>query len=363
MRIPRFCIYLLAAATAWVPSSHAVAAGDLLTDSCNSHQATIESIRTFHCRVSFSFERPQPWGNTMTGEYWRIGSTFRCKSNRGSAVTDSSNRDGVTTSFTVDSKQSGDKGRDGHITNKDMPYLCDAWSYGLLSLFGGDRFRVSLKELIGSAGATSSARHAEKENRRMVRIEISTSRADLEVWLDPSVNYLVRHLKGTMKGAVKLEGEFTVESFQEVNPGVFFPAKVTYTGFKGKDREKTGWVAVFSGIEINQPLADKALDIRFPPGLLVHDDIRNGVFRTNAAGAAVLPALSEKGQRIELVSNPAVPTSARESADDKPLRVTEEESQPRSRWILPVAIVLLLLGCALGVVRRNRARRAAAAAP
>ena len=340
-----FCICLA--------TSPVVAADELLSDSLDRHQATMDSIRTFHCRVSVTHSPAPSWGNE-SAEYWRNGNDFRCRSQAGRIVTDCLFRNGVTKQYTIDPMQPGAKETDGRITDKDMAYSCDPWNYGQLSFYGQDRFRVGLKELLAAEGTKSSSRHVEKDGRKLVRIKVSHSRADMEIWLDPSVNYLARHVKTTSPFG---EGTATVESFQELAPGLFFPTKVLCEVVSGKDNHKSVWTADFSNVAINGPLATDALAFRFPPNLLVGDSIRHGMFRTNSSGEPVLPAKNSQGQPLTLSEAPQVPSALKDSSGDVFTEATQEEPQSRLRWILPVAALFFAIAAVLWAVRFLRLRR------
>ena len=337
----------------WLALPQVARSDDILHDSTSNHQATVDAIRTFRCRVSVSFNPARPWG-ADTSEYWRVGNSFRCRSRSGGVTTDSSFRDGVTKLYTNNLSQGG-KARSGQITTKDMAYSCDAWSYGLLSYYGRDRFRVGLRELIGSEGTRASATHVNKDGRRLVRIDVSHARADLQIWLDPSVNYLARYVKTKTKPQFGMsDGLATVDSFQEVAPGVFFPVKVHCEIITGEERKKSGWVAELADVKINHAIAEKDLEVRFPQNLLVGDEIRNGVFRTNADGIPSQQAVNSEGRKLILSSGPPVPIA---DPDAQIASVTKEEPLPRSRWILRAAIALLALAVVLSVARRIRGRQ------
>ncbi len=317
----------------------------------DGHRAATESIRTFHCRVALNFDPPPSWGNE-TAEYWRSGNDFRCVVRSSTTTNHILYKDGVVRRYTIDTQHSGDRGRDGVITTRDIAFNCNPWTYGLLTFLGRDKFRVSLDELLTQEYRLHSIGRATRDGRELIRLDVSHDRGRIEIWFDPAVNYLARVVRvRSERASGDVEAEAVVEAFVEPTPGVYFPQKVVSNAVTGKDRRRETWTATFSDIKINKPLPADALTLRFPAGLLVADEIRNDMFRTDDRGEPVLPATNSQGKRLTLTDKPPVPMAQPEQPSDS---VTHEEPAPSFRWVLPASVGLLGVSAVLWVVKRRR---------
>ncbi len=332
-------------------SSVGLGADSVLTEAVERHSSSAEAIRTLHCKIAIR-RTPSSDGGT-TAEYWRMGGDFRCRSKSDGVTIEYQRQNGVTTQYVSSAGQLGE----AQITDRNMAYTSEAWSFGLMSFYGNDQHRVELKDLLADKLTTATASRAERGGRKMVRIKVSHTRADLEIWLDPAVNHLARHvvLKSKLQDGPP-ESDTTVESFVENAPGVFFPSKVVCSVAAGKNGQTSRWEANFSEIEVNKPLSPESLRLRLPAGILVSDDLRSGMFRTDASGNPVLPATNAQGKRLTVAG--AQPAQLSPSDSELPTRVTEEEPRSPTRWILRVSLVFLASASLLWLIRTVRRRRA-----
>lgn len=347
----RIAIRILSVMAGVLAPSVGLGADSVLTEAVERHSASADTIRTLHCRISIRNSPSSDRGSTA--EYWRVGGDFRCRSKSDGVTIEYERHNGVTTQYVSSSGQVGE----AQITDRNMAYASEAWSYGLLSFYGNDQHRVELKGLLANKQTTATASRAERGGRTMVRVKVSHTRADLEIWLDPAVNHLARHvmIKSKLKDGPP-ESDTTVESFVESAPGVFFPSKVVCSVAAGKNGQKSGWEANFSEIVLNKHLPPQSLRLRLPAGVLVSDDLRNGMFRTDASGNPVLPATNAQGKRLTVAG--AQPAQIPPIDPEVPTRMTEAEPQSLTRWILPLSLVFLALATLLWFIRTVRRRRA-----
>jgi hypothetical protein len=320
----------------------------------NGHRAATESIRTCSCRVAINYDPPPPGGNE-TAQYWRSGDDFRCLVRASTTTNDIQYRDGVVKRYSSDNQHSGDQGRNGRITTQDMAFNCSPWSYGQLTFLGREKYRVTLEQLLTEAHRLHSIKRETRDGRELIHLDLSHDRGRLDIWFDPAVNYLARITRvRTDRSFGDVDGETVVTSFIEPAPGIYFPDKVVSTSTVGKDHRRQTWTASFTDIKINEPLPTDALSVRFPPGLLVSDEIRKGMFRTDDRGEPVLPATNSQGKKITLIDKPLVPTAQPEHPSES---VTQEELASPYRWILPASLSLLAVSAVLWAVKRWRAAR------
>src|SRR5439155_79810 len=122
----------------------------------------------------------------------------------------------------------------------------------------------------------------------------------LEFWFDPRVNYLARKVITRVKQSV---AEKTVQEFKEVKPGIFFPAVIrgsTQNAGKLDGRSTT----TISKISINAELPADIFDLRFPPGIIVRDSLKNALFKADANGELTLPPTDSKGKLLHIAKSP-----------------------------------------------------------
>ncbi len=350
-RFFRIAIWISGVLLGVLASSAKLNADSVLTEAVERHSASVETIRTLHCRIAI--QSTPSSGGVTTAEYWRLGGDFRCRSKTDGVTIEYQRHNGVTTQYVSSTGRLGE----AQITDRNMAYVSEAWSYGMMSFYGSDQHRVELKDLLADKLTTASASRAERGGRKMIRIKISHTRADLEIWLDPAVNHLARHvvLKSKLKDGPP-ESDTTVESFVENAPGVFFPSKVVCSVAAVKNGQKSGWEATFSEIEVNKTLPPESLRLRLPAGVLVSDDLRSGMFRTDVSGQPVLPVTNAQGKRLTVAGSP--PAQIPPSDPEVPTRITEAEPQSPTRWVLPSSLAFLALAFLLWLIRTVRRRRA-----
>ena len=327
---------------------------ELLDASLAAHKATIQSITTFTCRVKIQHDPVPPTGY-RTGEYWRSGSDFRCIEADASVKTDTIYQSAThkSSSWIINGKQLTPT--EGQMIAKVLPLRCDPWSLGLLTFYGATEHRIPLDVLL-------SERHRVKTVRRdngKIYLELTHKRANLKIWFNPAVNYLVDKLIQTDAEESSDSGTIAtsiVTQFVEPAPGIFFPASIeTEILDKSKTGVTTKRTVTFSDVVINRPLQKNAFAFQFPPNIIVSDLVNRQMMVTDGQGNPTIPAKTASGGPLKMGSPEEFPVSPNEFDGDG--KVTEEEPQRRTRWILPVSLVLLGFVGATLAVRRIRAKR------
>jgi hypothetical protein len=319
------------------------------------HQASLDAIRTFFCRISLTREPKSPFGIT-TGKCWRMGEKVRSQSRTQTSTSDVLVVGSRQTSITRGPSPRRGSETSGAIANAGGPLECDPWSDGLFTFFGQKRFRVTFSQLLSEPHRLHSVKNVKIDGRDLVYVSLSHDRARFEWWFDPQVNYLVRKMAGELNAreAAGQKTEHVVSKFREAAPGIFFPERVERRFYKdGKQISLS--IAAFTEIQVNPSLPQGIFELRFPPGIMVADQIQGKMFKTDDLGRAILPALDPKtGKPLTLGTGEMVPGAEGEDGSN---RVTEEEPRPWTRWLFPMSLGTLAVAGVLFVITKWRQPR------
>ncbi|AGA28359.1 hypothetical protein [Singulisphaera acidiphila] len=182
------------------------------------------------------------------------------------------------------------------------------------------------------------------EGHKVVRITASlpAENRTYTVWCDEAKNWMIRkavHVIKDGKGDLAWDNQYVVEQFDEVQPSIFVPSKITsISKYKGSVACKS--VADLSEIRINQP------SFRLPPmppakaGTTVMDEIKGTVHVIGNNGTA-----KDRPKRLSDAYSPPL----------------EPETPPppvaRTQWIGGILALVTAGGlAAIAVVRRLRRR-------
>lgn len=349
--------YLLTTAAGAQPSS-----GQELVDFVmQAHRASRELVRTTSCRVEFQMTITNPRSNSTirqscSGNYWSSVDAIRLKvsdQNSNNPLGDlpedldycwkDSVRKLVHRKPSSDGKKLVGAGRDGY-ENRYL-HRCDAWARGLLVLnVPGTINCLSFERLVEKSTRLKRAEWYTIDGNKLAMIELVIPQPnspgdswDVQFYFDPSVNYLVRK-EVYRHGSYAREQE--VVQFKECAPGLYFPERVS-----GRSKDSTS-STLLSEIRVNQPLPADIFNFRYPHGVYLSDGIKGVSYRTDPEGnpiSAVTP--HSRG-----------PLPPRSEAEPATLG-TETQEEPRSltRWILPLALVILASAGVVAVIRRRRA--------
>jgi hypothetical protein len=289
-----------------------------------------------------------------SGEYWRSGDTVRTRYTTDSSTEDYLRRDGLETTVTNFRKADGRKDASGSVQHLFLHRrtlgFCDVWYLSMLSFDFGEP-AVTLADFLEQPRI--KLRGAEQDGG-LFAVRMTNERGEeIDVWLDPAVNYLVRKkvVSSTSKDGTKLQGETEVESFVEPAPGIFFPSRVTVRHTtNGKLADQSTYE--FSAIRINQPLPADAFQVKYVNGMLFLNYVQNKVYHVDEGGRFL------KASRFHLSKRPPRGDTTRNGSDadsDSPGQATEEEpSSSAARWILLASAVTLVTAGVLWFMRRRR---------
>ena len=232
----------------------------------------------------------------------------------------------------------------------------DAWARGLLVVYLPTTGKeLPFEQLLDQATRLTKATWQSVDGRKLVRIDLRfddpTGKGndwDLEVYFDPGVNYLVRKAVYKTNQNKAFEREEEVSQFVEPTRGLFFPERIV-----GRNNMNAQNTTVLSEIRINEPLPPDIFRLRFPHNVLMTDSVRNTRYRIDSAGRRIS---AETPMSVGLLPPPPV-------GDDPetPRGETTEEPKSRTRWILPISLIILFIGLAAAYVRHRWRRRVEAA--
>lgn len=325
----------------------------LLEEVRTAHQSSIAYIRSCSCDVSITYE-PVPAGGNESGKYWRSGETARCQ------CESKIGKDDVLIQgdrlLCLNTYPLGGRGYEtsGTIIENKIPIKCDVWTYGLLTFFGREKFRVSFDELLTQPHEIHSVKRVQEDGRELVYVDLSHGRARLGIWFDQQVNHLVRKMQIETIGAKdeKLRSVQNVVSFKEAAPGIYFPERVE-TRDKTGNRAAASMSVTFSNIHINEPLPPDIFKLKFPSGVFVSDLIQGKILKTNSKGEPKLQATDGQGNPLSLSGAAPIPLAAKQGERH---RVTQEETQSFTRWLLPISLGILASAALLWVLGKWRRR-------
>lgn len=345
---PRLVFTLLVITTA-ASSSPAFATDEVLKEVRATNRASVQSIRTFYCRISIS-SNPEPAIRLPSGEHWRSHEAARSKwsSEVPKGVFECVLRNGVVSALVPQARNQGEPRLVGTIVPHAHHPLgpCDPWVHGKLVLPGPEPASVfTFDELLAKPHRIHRVKRERDDAAECVVVDFEHRLSRFEVWFDRNVGCLIRKVTQTpVPGSgddTTWKAESRVTRFVEAAQGVYFPAEVEFKYFRGEKQMYVQRIS-FAELRVNQPLPKTAFTLQFPAGTVILDEVKGKRYRTGADG---LPA----GAMQELVRGKVLP-KGEESR-------TETKHEPTSwiSWVLPASIVALALAACIKLVSRHRA--------
>jgi hypothetical protein len=169
-----------------------------------------------------------------------------------------------------------------------VPQLC------LFEFYAGpiDRW-LPLPQLLNQGRLLGKARQLTVNGRQVVKIEFELAEKKgaqvfpqpvkrFEISLDVAANYLVTELVGNYPDRQSRE-TYQVEEFKEVQPGVFFPVKISH--LIERDGTPTQRMQVIvSDVKVNVAMDSERFEFRCPPGTRVTDRVSMSVYEADEKG-------------------------------------------------------------------------------
>jgi hypothetical protein len=333
------------------------------------HTAAVGAIHTLYTKVAFRITTPDSPTPTIESEseYWRDGKVVRIRERdirgfggRTREILVTGDRQKVVTGHP---KTGDDRPFAGlMITKPHEPFgVADVWRLALCGLPPQD---AETKPVLPLAEAVRQLRVTRVRVESgpqgpLTRISLTEPDRTYDVWVDSAVNGMIRRFDRSSKFFVVNDGERTfktetcryeVESFREVSPAVYFPAKTIITC----DHDGTPIVrqeAEFTDTRVNQKAPPFPLRLPIRAGMPVQDRFRGLVYESvdadgNPAGT---PKVLLEGPTRSVEEGAPVATDPNEAVREAAL------SRPGT-WFLILAGVF---AAAAGVVMYRRRRAAA----
>jgi hypothetical protein len=162
-------------------------------------------------------------------------------------------------------------------------------------------------ELIRDSATSVKAAPAKLGGRDTIHVTFQSPDGGLsrEIWVEPKSNYLITKAKYYAgAGGRELAAEREATDIREVKPGVYFPHRSEARFYKS-GKVYLRMMVTFAKVAINDPVNAAALELKFPEGLSVTDQVQNRHYVVDAdeqpvPGSETLVALSKEEQlRLE----------------------------------------------------------------
>jgi outer membrane lipoprotein-sorting protein len=313
----------------------------LLEEARDGNRSALESIHSFSCSVSITSDKP-PVRPLPFGEYWRgFDGSIRLKTKLAEQTVDQVQAQDKVKSIT----QANGKTQGAIVAAGQMLGPCDVWYHGLCTLPGPQFRPLTLDELLAAQVEVKTCKRVQEVDVSLIYLELRHASGRLEVWLDPSANYMVRRtiLKGRIDGKDLPPHEKKVIRFTEVRPTLYFPAEVA-----AQDQRDDGPSPIsvyhFADVRIDAKIDDTKFRLVFPAGITVIDTVQGKAYRSRDGGKL------EESNDITLTTEQPNPVDG----ETPRLSVTTEEPKSFTRWILPSAVAVLVISGGMLLYRRYR---------
>jgi outer membrane lipoprotein-sorting protein len=316
----------------------------------NGHRASVDAIRSFHCRVIQTNDYDNK--NVQSGEYWRsqdnVGIVWKEQGLDGKVV--------ETGAVMKAYSHTVHKGKEMDVLainrRSAMPSnQCDVWYYALIVALPTDPESTAptsffdLLQILKDKEVLSTKTVVQDERQIVIMTYSPGKNTTEELWFDPGVNFLVRKhriIVDTPDGSGRVESVREVLKFTEAAPGYYFPAEVhAHVTRNDKTVASVRWH--LTDIEINRPVDPKVFQFSLPAGTTAIDNIAGARYAVDERG-------NRSGAEEFLEPSRLLPLGP-------PLVKTETREEPQSilRWLLPISLGILGLAAVLWVVRKRRA--------
>jgi hypothetical protein len=284
--------FVFSALAGLVACSHSLGADlALLNDTLANHESSIGVIQRLHAKAALTL-KSQFGSHVITAECWKDGSTLRVKENWKPGSTIDCVFNGETqTILAVDDPgehkpfSAGMRSASRHV----QVLQCDPWQLSLMVLPTVAReppFRVMTLAEAAKTRKVTNVRKVVVDGRGLVNVSLASGdgKEKDEVWLDPSVNCLIRKVTRTTVADLTWKHEYTIAEFVEYKPGLYFPRRATATHEMNGKLARSDEIEL-TDVEINPAQMPSPPPLPIPrPGVRVLDEINGKVYWVDGNG-------------------------------------------------------------------------------
>ncbi len=319
-----------------------------------AHNAALDSIHTFSCAILVEGGKDS-FKEVVHGKYWRSGNTIRAHEVYPDGFVEEvliqdSELKSIGTTLNVES------GRASHAASRkagsSAVFMCDVWEY-MLCKVPTPQGRKPLNDLLHVCSDSVEVEKLKEKGRHFIKLSCKFldelgNPADLELWFDPSVNYLVRKMSlryGQSAPRNRLICE--VLAFSEAEPGIYFPEKCSIHLYEGQTLLSNSLVTL-SKIEVNQAIPGNVFNLEIPKGTTLYDAISGTQYAVDRGGRQIGRARNLNQIHLLAASEKRASAFSKQTADER---------HTVGYWIALGSVLLLVLAGAAWVYRRFRVAR------
>ena len=239
----------------------------------------------------------------------------------------------------------------------------DAWLLGLLVINHPQEVKsLPFEEIVKAASKVMKVDRQKNDAKEMIVVRLrfdtppdgSDDTWEVEVFFDPSVNYLVKKVVKYYINHKRVDIEEVI-SFKDMGSGIFFPTHVTGMCGVPDKFDTTRSEAILTEIQVNELLPAEIFRVEYPEGTPLTDAIRGTFYRVNKSGEAI-----SKEYEIGRTSPPP-PMKSDNSTAPSPApspSSSETREEPRDHYYLVMlsSIGLIVIGLALSLRRWWKAK-------
>ncbi|HMP02880.1 MAG TPA: hypothetical protein PKD86_10370 [Gemmatales bacterium] len=225
---------------------------------------------------------------------------------------------------------------------------CDPFDRGLVHLrMFGAKEHYPLEEYVARAKPVGAPRKTKSEGGQelwSIRLRFSKDggELDVEIELDPTVNYLVRRRSLTVLKTSRKQME-VVTAFAEVAPGVYFPEEAEIHSSHDGPMKRIGLTKI-TEIRVPAPYPPSHFGLSLPHGCQVTDMVARKTYKSDENWQPIGEVRPTEELSPEEKRHQAIPPI-------KPTPATAHEPIPIYRWIALGSVGTLVLA-ALGALGR-----------
>ncbi len=356
---------LLAVATAALFAAPAPADDALLAAARKANRAAVEAVKTWRAKTTYQ-TREEPDPGPAVGQFTRAGRQVRGRVTVKGETTEAVRTPAGQRVLVLNPAAPGDATNYGEAHAGPMPLPPgDPWECGLFGVHvdSPDTATRPLLDdwLAGPDVQNVTAEPATHAGQPVVRVKVATRRwgFDHEFDLDPAVGHLVRVHRAKCDSparrdapATPMASEAVVTEFKEVKPGGWVPVAVTCTNVAAGRQVGYEWAATEAAV--NDPLPADAWELTFPAGLRLVDNVKEGVFRTDATGQPGEWARNPAGQPYRFDGQLPPPEVA---AASPPASPPAAGMDPTVVWPIALVAAVAVAGVTVVVVGLGRRRK------